>query len=95
MSEEKKTVPAYPFMSSFQRKIYPPASQCPSIFPPPPHHDGKLDDRYDAYLTNEGVGISDSCDDHVDLSPKTALSLLAWLRQQENELQQMAKDENT
>jgi len=93
MSEEKKAALAYPLSSLIPKGTPGPVHQWPSILPPHLLHDGKLDDRYEVFLMNEGVSISNSCDDHVDLSPKAALSLLAWLRQQENELQHMAQED--
>jgi hypothetical protein len=101
VSEEKKDKLAYPLSSLIPKGNGGPVHQWSGIVPPPPYHDGKLDtgvavvEYGEVYQsrkkTIQGIHICDE-DECVYLDPKQALSLLAWLRQQENELEQMAKE---
>lgn len=73
---------------------------------PAPKHDGKLDERGDYTVElwvqhgKATVDIDENisswvCDNprNVELTPKQALSLLAWLKQEEQELQRLAKEQ--
>jgi hypothetical protein len=62
---------------------------------PAPKHGGPLgDDDAVVQYAEKGVYISYiSMDEYVYLSPKQALSLLAWLKQEEAELQRLAKEQ--
>lgn len=73
---------------------------CPGHPEPVRKHDGILDARsqYFRYvlLTNEGdrqVVIMDNTFDGFGITPAQALSLLAWLKQEESELQRLAKEQ--
>lgn len=76
---------------------------CPGHPEPAPKHDGKLDGHGDATASYgkvyhsykkevQGVHI-DKLDDGVCLDPQQALSLLAWLRQEESALEQLVKEQ--
>lgn len=77
----------------------PPIRLCLGHPEPAPKHDGKLDGDGDAkvqygaaYPGERGIYVVDTTDDDsVYLSPAQALSLLAWLKQEEAELQRLAK----
>ena len=63
-------------------------------------HDGKLDKDGDAkvqygaaYPGEEGVYVIDVSHDAVYLNPSQALSLLAWLQQEEAKLHRLAKEQ--
>ncbi len=71
----------------------------------PIRHDGKLGDGYIVHYDRVCVGMDSkhkwkftqgvhiaTDDDVAVLTPKQALSLLAWLRQEESELQRLAKE---
>jgi hypothetical protein len=101
MNEEKKAKLVYPLSSLIPKSDPGPVQQWSSIVPPQPYHDGKLDtgvtvveygEVYQSYKkTTQGIHICDE-DECVYLDPKQALSLLAWLRQEEGKLQQLAKE---
>lgn len=75
---------------------------CPGHPEPAPKHDGNLDRDGDAkvqygaaYPGESGVYIIDTTDDDdVYLGAEQALSLLAWLKQEESELQRLAKEQH-
>lgn len=73
-----------------------PFKLCPGHREPAQKQDygGKLDEQgdYTASLWSNGVDI-DRPSQHVELSPAQALSLLAWLEQNREKLQQMAKEQ--
>lgn len=80
-----------------------PFNLCPGHPEPAPKHDGKMSD-YAFVKVNEypSVEIASKGDEEatlsyyeaVHISPKEALSLLDWLRQEEQELQRLAKEQD-
>ncbi len=66
-------------------------------------HDGTLNDFYEVrYLTHSHrpgkphvfIGNGGHISDHIELEPSEALSLLAWLEQEREKLELLAKESN-
>ena len=58
-----------------------------------PKHDGNLGDRYSVAFDYSTIEIKDQGAEYVGLSAKQALSLLAWLEQEREKLEQLAKEQ--
>lgn len=85
--KQGKTAP-----SSVSKKPFP---LCPGHPEPVPKHDGQLNKEgtHNVYPNNfNGVGISGE-GGAIGLSAQEALSLLAWLKQEEANLQTLAEEE--
>ena len=56
-------------------------------------HDGDLGDDYTVAWHYNDINIQDQRAEFVALTPQQALSLLAWLRQEETTLEELAKEQ--
>lgn len=60
-------------------------------------HEGKISDFYEAHITSHQrmvfIGNGGHLNDHIELTPAQALSLLAWLIQERETLQRLAKEQ--